>query len=501
MNSSQLMPDSGVVGEHFGKAVEATQNIPTSLYFGGEWHEASSAKKMPVYDPCSGREIATVASASPQVALAALAAADEVSSTWARQPSSMRLGVLARAAQEIRTQEMRFAHLISAEMGKALPDSLNEVRYAAGFLEWFAQHSLLASGRFFEAPAGGTQIAVTQRPVGVCLAVTPWNFPLAMATRKIGPALAAGCPIMVKPAQSTPLTMLLLAQIFHDVGLPAGVLSVLPTNDNAAVVSALLADSRLAKLSFTGSTAVGQDLAVQAARRLLRISLELGGNAPFVVCADADVDAAVAGAVVAKLRNGGQACTAANRFIVHEAVSVEFTKKLAKACAELPIGPGLVDGVALGPMVSVAHAETIREKVTVAVADGATVFSGGVEQGAEHAFVAPTVLTDVPAAAAVLAEETFGPIAPIVVVSSDVEAIEIAHQTEYGLAAYVYTENIRRAHRFAHDLEVGMIGLNTGLVSNPAAPFGGIKQSGFGREGGHEGIAEYVSTQYVASSV
>jgi succinate-semialdehyde dehydrogenase/glutarate-semialdehyde dehydrogenase len=387
---------------------------------------------------------------------------------------------------------------MTLEMGKVLSESVREVRYGAEFFRWFAEEAVRIGGRFTPSPAGSGRIVVTKGPVGPCLAITPWNFPLAMGTRKIGPALAAGCTMIVKPAQETPLTMLLLASLMAEAGLPAGVLSVLPTSRPGELTTALIDDGRLRKLTFTGSTGVGKALAKQGSDKLLRLSMELGGNAPFLVFDDADVDAAVEGAVLAKMRNGGEACTAANRFHVANAVRAEFTDKFVKRMGEFTLGAGLDSSSTLGPLISAKQLAKVEELVSDAVARGATVAVGGVAPGGPGNFYPATVLADVPADARILREEVFGPVAPITGFDTEADGVAAANDTEYGLAAYLYTRSLDRALRVAEALESGMVGVNRGAISDPAAPFGGVKQSGFGREGGTEGIEEYLDTKYIA---
>jgi succinate-semialdehyde dehydrogenase/glutarate-semialdehyde dehydrogenase len=377
-------------------------------------------------------------------------------------------------------------------------ESMGEVKYGAEFFRWFAEEAVRIGGRYTRSPAGTGRIIVTKSAVGPCLAITPWNFPLAMGTRKIGPAMAAGCTMVIKPAQETPLTMLLLAKLMDEAGLPKGVLSILPTSKPGDLTTALIDDGRLRKLTFTGSTGVGKALAKQSADKLLRLSLELGGNAPFIVFDDADVDAAVDGALLAKMRNGGEACTASNRFHVANAVREEFTQKLVKRMAEFKLGNGLEEGSTLGPLVNAKQVATVEDLVADAVAKGATVAVGGVAPGGPGHFYPATVLADVPATARIFKEEVFGPVAPVIGFDTEEEGIAAANDTEYGLAAYIYTQGLDRALRVAEAIEAGMVGVNRGVISDPAAPFGGVKESGFGREGGSEGIEEYLDTKYIA---
>ncbi len=392
------------------------------------------------------------------------------------------------------------AHLISLENGKALPDARGETAYAAEFFRWYAEEAVRASGQVMTAPSGANRIVVLQQPVGIAVLVTPWNFPAAMATRKIGPALAAGCTVILKPASDTPLTALLMAKILEDAGVPAGVVNVLPARRSGAVVSAMLHDPRVRKLSFTGSTEVGRVLLREAADQVVNCSMELGGNAPFLVLDDADLDAAVDGAMVAKMRNAGEACTAANRFFVHEDVAPEFGRRLAERMAAMRVGPGTSDDTEVGPLVNEEAAAKVHELVEGAVAAGARVVVGGTRPDREGYYYEPTVLLDVPRTAEILGEEIFGPVAPIITFTDEADAIRMANDTEYGLVSYVYTRDLARGLRISEQLDSGMVGLNRGLVSDPAAPFGGTKQSGIGREGGHEGMLDYLESKYVAVS-
>lgn len=406
--------------------------------------------------------------------------------------------ILRRAWELVVERTEDFALLMTIEMGKTLPESRGEVTYGAEFLRWFSEEAVRVGGRTATAPSGNGRILVTKEPVGPCLAITPWNFPLAMGTRKIGPALAAGCTMIVKPAEDTPLTMLLLAQVFADAGLPPGVLSVVPTLDAPNVIGALMKDRRLRKVSFTGSTQVGKKLIEQSADQVLRTSMELGGNAPFIVFDDADIDAAVDGALAAKMRNGGEACTAANRLLVHNPIRAEFTKALAARIGATKYGPGYDDGVALGPLINAKQRNSVAALVDEAVTAGAHVHTGGKSVEGAGFFFEPTVLDDVPAGQRILSEEIFGPVAVITGFDTEEEAIERANATDYGLAAYFFTKSLDRALRVSSALEAGMVGVNRGVISDPAAPFGGVKQSGLGSEGGSEGIEEYLNTKYIA---
>ncbi len=474
------------------------ESIPAKLWIGGKAVDAEGGKTFPVNDPATGRPLTEVADASPADAMKALDAAAAAQKSWAATPARERSEILRAAFEKVTERADDIALLMTLEMGKALAESRAEVKYGAEFFRWFAEEAVRIGGRYTPAPAGNGRILVTKAPVGPVLAITPWNFPLAMGTRKIGPALAAGCTIVVKPARETPLTMLLLAQIFDEVGLPEGVLSVLTTSKSGDVTGPLIEDPRMRKLTFTGSTGVGKSLVQKSATRLLRTSMELGGNAPFVVFDDANIDDAVDGAMLAKMRNGGEACTAANRLHVHNSVREEFTTKLVAKMAEMKLGPGVDPDTKLGPLINADQLETVQELVDDAVAKGATVELGGTAPGGDGYFYPATVLTDVPAEARILKEEVFGPVAPIVGFDTEQEGIDAANNTEYGLASYIYTENLDRALRVADAIDSGMVGVNRGVISDAAAPFGGVKESGFGREGGSEGIEEYLETKYIA---
>jgi succinate-semialdehyde dehydrogenase/glutarate-semialdehyde dehydrogenase len=472
------------------------KSVPTGLWIGGEERQAKSTFN--VLDPSDDQVIATVGDATAEDALAALDAACAVQAEWAATPARKR-GEILRSVFEVLTDRADdVAALMTLEMGKVVAESKGEVTYGAEFFRWFAEEAVRIGGRYTPSPAGTGRIIVTKQAVGPCYAITPWNFPLAMGTRKMGPAFAAGCTMIVKPAQETPLTMLYLAKLMDEAGLPKGVLSVLPTSDPGAVTSALIDDGRLRKLTFTGSTGVGKALVKQSADKLLRTSMELGGNAPFIVFDDADVDAAVEGALLAKMRNGGEACTAANRFHVANAVREEFTEKLVKRMSEFTLGNGLDESSKLGPLINSKQLQKVTELVSDAVSRGATVAVGGVAPGGPGNFYPATVLADVPGDARILKEEVFGPVAPITGFDTEDEGVAAANDTEYGLAAYVYTQSLDRALRVAEAIESGMVGVNRGVISDAAAPFGGIKESGFGREGGTEGIEEYLDTKYIA---
>jgi succinate-semialdehyde dehydrogenase/glutarate-semialdehyde dehydrogenase len=471
-------------------------SVPTGLWIGGEERPASST--FDVLNPATDEVLISVGNATAADALSAMDAACAVQDTWAATPARERGEVLRSVFEMIIERADDFATLMTLEMGKVVAESMGEVKYGAEFFRWFAEEAVRIGGRYTPSPAGTGRIVVTKQPVGPCYAITPWNFPLAMGTRKIGPALAAGCTMIVKPAQETPLTMLLLAKLMTEAGLPSGVLSVLATNKPREVTTALIDDGRLRKLTFTGSTGVGKALVKQSAEKLLRTSMELGGNAPFVVFDDADVDAAVDGAMLAKMRNGGEACTAANRLYVANPLIEEFTDKFVKRMGELNLGNGLDPSAKLGPLINPNQLETVQELVDDAVEKGATVAVGGQAPGGPGNFYPATVLVDVPANARILKEEVFGPVAPIVGFDTEEQGIAAANDTEYGLAAYIWTESLDRALRVAEALEAGMVGVNRGVISDPAAPFGGVKESGFGREGGYEGIEEYLDIKYIA---
>lgn len=471
-------------------------SVPTGLWIGGEERQAASTFN--VLDPSDDQVLATVADATADDAVAALDAACAVQAEWAATAPRKRGEILRSVFEKITERADDIAALMTLEMGKVLAESKGEVTYGAEFFRWFSEEAVRIAGRYTPAPAGTGRILVTKQAVGPCYAITPWNFPLAMGTRKMGPAFAAGCTMIVKPAQETPLTMLLLAKLMDEAGLPKGVLSVLPTSNPGPVSAALIDDGRLRKLTFTGSTGVGKALVKQSADKLLRTSMELGGNAPFIVFDDADVDAAVDGAILAKMRNGGEACTAANRFHVANSVREEFTEKLVKRMSEFTLGKGIDPSSTLGPLINSKQVATVTELVSDAVSKGATVAVGGVAPGGPGNFYPATVLADVPAEARILKEEVFGPVAPITGFDTEDEGVAAANDTEYGLAAYVYTQSLDRALRVAENIESGMVGINRGVISDAAAPFGGIKESGFGREGGSEGIEEYLDTKYIA---
>jgi succinate-semialdehyde dehydrogenase/glutarate-semialdehyde dehydrogenase len=468
------------------------------LFIAGEWRESGTGARFDVHDPADESVITDVADGDTDDAMAALDAAVAAGADWAATPPRERGEILRRSFEAIMDQADDFAELISLEMGKTLAEAKGEVTYGAEFFRWFSEEAVRIHGRWMTAPAGGARLLTIRKPVGPCLFLTPWNFPLAMGTRKIGPAVASGCTMIVKPAELTPLTMLALASVMSEAGLPAGVLNTVTTSNSKALSATLMADERLRKVSFTGSTPVGRVIVRQSADQLQRVSMELGGNAPFLVFEDADVAAAVDGAMIAKMRNMGEACTAANRFLVHESVAQEFGDRLGERMGALKTGRGQTQGTDVGPLINADAVESVGALVSAAVEDGAQLVTGGeAPEGPGH-FYAPTVLLGVPAGSRIVTEEIFGPVAPITTFTSDDEAIELANATEYGLASYVYTRDLARTIRMAEALEFGMVGVNTGLLSNPAAPFGGVKASGFGREGGFEGIDEYLDTTYVS---
>ncbi len=479
----------------------ALTNVNTQLFIGGEWREASGGATLDVEDPSTGEAIASVADATPEDASAALDAACNVQAEWAAHPPRERGEILRRAYEALTAKADELALVMTLEMGKPLAESKAEIAYASEFFRWFAEEAVRIEGRYATAPNGAGRLLTMRQPVGPCYMITPWNFPMAMGTRKIGPAIAAGCTMVVKPAQQTPLSMLALGEILEEAGLPAGVLNIVTSSKSSDVSKPIIGDARLRKLSFTGSTEVGRKLIEQSAHNILRVSMELGGNAPFLVFEDADVDAAVEGAVIAKMRNIGEACTAANRFHVAEKVQDEFTEKLAAQLADMPVGRGTNDEVKVGPLIDATQREKVKELVDDATSKGASVVLGGTERDGAGYFFEPTVLSGVPVEARLLKEEIFGPVAPVATFDEEEAAVAAANDTEFGLVAYVYTRDIKRAFRVCEGLETGMVGLNQGLVSNPAAPFGGVKQSGFGREGGAEGIHEYLEVKYVAMNV
>ncbi|MFK0244981.1 NAD-dependent succinate-semialdehyde dehydrogenase [Amycolatopsis azurea] len=472
--------------------------VDKELFIGGKWVPAAGGKTFPVLDPSTGEALCEVADASPADGVGALDAAVAAQADWANVAPRERGEILRRAYELLIERADELALLMTLEMGKPLAESKGEITYAAEFFRWFAEEAVRIDGGYAVAPNGTGRFLVTKQPVGPCLLITPWNFPMAMGTRKIGPAVAAGCTMVIKPAAQTPLSMLALAAILAEAGLPEGVLNVLTTSDSGGVMEPLIRDGRARKLSFTGSTGVGRKLLEQCADKVLRTSMELGGNAPFLVFEDADLDAAIEGAMTAKMRNIGEACTAANRFYVQRGIVDEFSRRLTERMEALPMGRGTEEGVVVGPLIDEAAVEKVSSLVSDAAGRGARVLTGGATVDGPGNFYQATVLTDVPKDARLASEEIFGPVAPITPFDSEDEAIAAANDTEFGLVSYVYTSDLKRALRVSERLEAGMIGLNQGLVSNPAAPFGGIKQSGLGREGGTVGIDEFLETKYIA---
>jgi len=475
--------------------------VPKQLYVAGEWRDPSGGGTLAVEDPSTGETLCEIADAQVQDAQAALASAAERQQEWSRHPPRERGEILRRAFELIMERRDDLALLMTLEMGKPVAESAAEIAYAADFLRWFSEEAVRIDGRYSVATTGQGRVLVMKQPVGPCVSITPWNFPMAMGTRKIGPAIAAGCTIVMKPAQQTPLSMLALAQILEQAGLPGGVLNVITASSSGSVMEPLIRDPRTRKLSFTGSTEVGRKLMEQAAEQVLRVSMELGGNAPFLIFDDADLDEAVEGAMIAKMRNIGEACTAANRFHVAESVAEPFARRLAERMGQLKVGRGTEEGVQVGPLIDDNQRGKVQELVTDAVDRGAKVLVGAEPIDGRGYFYLPTVLGDVPPDARLLREEIFGPVAPVASFSSEEDALRAANATEFGLVAYVYTSDVRRAFRVIEGLETGMVGLNQGMVSNASAPFGGVKQSGVGREGGKEGIQEYLETKYVAMNL
>ena len=472
--------------------------VPTGLFIGGDWQPAENGATFAVEDPSTGKQLARVADASPADGLRALDAAAKAQPGWAAVPPRERSDILRRAYELLLERQEDLALLMTLEMGKPLAEARGEVGYAAEFFRWFSEEAVRIDGGYAVPPNGQGRLLVTRQPVGPCILITPWNFPLAMGTRKIGPAVAAGCTMVVKPAEQTPLSMLALAAIMKEAGLPDGVLNLVTTSNAGEVMEPVIRDGRARKLSFTGSTPVGRILLEQCAANVMRTSLELGGNAPFVVFEDADLDVAVEGAMLAKMRNIGEACTAANRFYVHASVADDFAYRLAERMGGLPIGRGTEDGVVVGPLIDADAREKVGSLVADAVQRGAEVVVGGEALDGDGYFYQPTVLAGVPHDAWMRHEEIFGPVAPITPFETEEEAITAANDTDFGLVAYVFTRDLDRALRVSERMEAGMVGLNQGIVSNPAAPFGGVKQSGLGREGGRVGIEEFLEIKYVA---
>jgi succinate-semialdehyde dehydrogenase / glutarate-semialdehyde dehydrogenase len=470
--------------------------VPTGLFIGGEW--TTNGRTIPVTDPATEDTLVEIADATPEDGLAAVAAAHEALPGWAATPPRERGECLRRAWALMIERSEAIARLMVLENGKALRDARGEVIYAAEFFRWYAEEAVRIDGSVTTAPSGANRILVVRQPVGVSVLVTPWNFPAAMATRKIGPALAAGCTVVLKPAKETPLTAFAVADILREAGVPAGVVNVVCTAKAGPLVAAMLADARVRKLSFTGSTEVGRVLLATASETVTNCSMELGGNAPFLIFEDADMDAAIEGAFLAKMRNGGEACTAANRFYVHERVADEFIARFADRLSKLAVGPGLDDRTDLGPLVNEDTRSKVAGLVDSATASGAAAVTGGHAPDRKGYFYLPTVLRDLPPDAAILGTEIFGPVAPVVRFSDEADVVRWANDTEYGLVSYLYTADLRRALRVSEALDTGMVGVNRGIVSDPAAPFGGVKQSGLGREGGHDGLLEFTESKYIA---
>jgi succinate-semialdehyde dehydrogenase/glutarate-semialdehyde dehydrogenase len=484
--------------DEFAREEKVVSSVPSGLFIGGAWRPAESGATFAVEDPSTGRVLTEVADASPGDGMQALEAAAKAQGAWAAVPPRERSDILRRAYDLLLERKEDLALLMTLEMGKPLDEARGEIVYAAEFFRWFSEEAVRIDGGFAVAPNGQGRLLVMREPVGPCLLITPWNFPMAMGTRKIGPAVAAGCTMVVKPAEQTPLSLLALAGIMQEAGLPDGVLNVVTTSDPAPVMEPMIRDGRARKLSFTGSTAVGRKLLEQCADQVMRTSMELGGNAPFVVFEDADLDVAIEGAMQAKMRNIGEACTAANRFYVHSSLAGKFARRLGERMAALPIGRGVEDGVVVGPLIDSGARDKVASLVDDAVRRGAELVVGGKALEGEGYYYPPTVLSDVPEDARMRHEEIFGPVAPVVTFETEEEAIAAANDTEFGLATYVFTRDLDRAFRVCERLETGMIGLNQGIVSNPAAPFGGVKHSGLGREGGRMGIEEFLETKYVA---
>jgi len=474
------------------------KTLVTDLYIGGKAVPAAGGRRFDIVNPATGATITTVADASVADAIAAVDAADDAAPAWAATAPRQRAEILRRGFDLMVRSAEDLSHLISLENGKALRDARGEVAYAAEFFRWYSEEAVRGAGSVMTAPSGANKILVLQQPVGICVLVTPWNFPAAMATRKIAPALAAGCTVVLKPASDTPLTALAMASILAEAGVPPGVVNVLPSRHSGEVVSAMLHDSRVRKLSFTGSTEVGRILLAEASDRVVNTSMELGGNAPFLVFADADLDAATEGAMVAKMRNAGEACTAANRFYVEASVADEFSRRLASRMSALVVGPGTQEGTDVGPLVNEDAVSKVDGLVRAAVIEGAETLVGGQRPDGEGFYYEPTVLVNVQPGAAILRQEIFGPVAPVVTFENEAQAVALANTTEHGLVGYVYTGDLARGLRVSEALEFGMVGLNRGLVSDPAAPFGGSKQSGIGREGGHDGMLDYLESKYIA---
>ena len=480
--------------------INAVLEAPSELFIGGDWRVSASGERVAVVDPATGDAFATVAAGGVEDAMCAVASAHEAAPDWAKTAPRIRSAILYRAFQLTMDRRDEIATLIVRENGKSLDDALGEVAYAAEFFRWFAEEAVRIDGDLRTSPSGTNKILVWRQPIGLSLMITPWNFPAAMATRKIAPAIAAGCTVVLKPAIETPLTALLLAEVLRDAGVPPGVVNVVPTAQSELTVSAMLRDPRVSKLSFTGSTGAGRTLLRTASDRVLSCSMELGGNAPFIVFDDADVDAAVDGALVAKMRNAGEACTAANRFYVHTSLVETFAARLAGRMEELRIGPGLDPGTQVGPLINSRARDKVHALVTEALSRGGRLLTGGrVPEGPGY-FYPPTVLDNVDPDAEIFREEIFGPVAAIAAFRDEREVVDAANHTEHGLAAYVYSSDLARCLRVSEQLNFGMVALNRGLLSDPSAPFGGVKQSGLGREGGHDGILAFLETKYIAAN-
>lgn len=473
--------------------------VPTGLYINGQWRKATGGNTLDVENPATGEVIAQIADGTEEDALEAIKVAGDTQKSWAATAPRERGEILRRAFELLIERKDEIAAVMSSEMGKSFAEAKGEVAYGAEFFRWFSEEAVRIDGNYSISTDGKNRLLVSREPVGPCVLVTPWNFPLAMGTRKIGPAIAAGCTMVFKPAKLTPLTSLMLVQALEDAGLPAGVLNLVTAKSARRVVTPWMESGIARKVSFTGSTEVGIGLLEQAAKNVMASSMELGGNAPFIVCEDADLGAAVDGAMLAKMRNIGEACTAANRFYVHSSVAEEFAAQMAQRMEALTVGNGMDEGVDVGPLVDEDSRTKVENLVNDAVSKGAHVVTGGAKIDGKGYFFQPTVLSNVPTEARVSVEEIFGPVAPVFTFDSDDQAIERANATDFGLAGYIYTESLDRGLRLAEQLQVGMIGLNTGLVSNPAAPFGGVKMSGLGREGSNLGIDEYLEVKYVAT--
>ncbi len=480
------------------RAEQLIAAIPTGVFIDGQWSPAASGKQCDVHNPATEEVIASIADGGPEDARRAIEVAARTQASWARTPPRERSEILRRAYELLMERQDDLAMIMTSEMGKPFAEAKGEVAYAAEFFRWFAEEAVRIGGDATVSGDGRTRIIVTKQPVGPCVLITPWNFPLAMGTRKIGPAIAAGCTMVFKPAHLTPLTSFALVEILREAGLPDGVLNVVCSSDPASVVEPWMSSGLARKVSFTGSTAVGVRLLEQAAEHVMRASMELGGNAPFIVFADADLDVAVAGAMLAKLRNMGEACTAANRMFVHHSVAEEFADRLAQRMNALTVGDGLEEGTDIGPLVEPKALSKVEDLVADAIDRGARVVCGGEALERAGYFYAPTVLADVDPGSALMSQEIFGPVAPIIAFSSEDEVVRLANDTPWGLVGYVFTTDVDRAFRMSEAIEVGMLGVNTGLVSNPAAPFGGVKSSGLGREGGRLGIEEFLEVKYLA---